>query len=210
MDDSWQWRYLRKPFEELNTEAILTVDSDHNVLFVNDAAAIHQITASREKFPKPIFYYEILDAFGRNIISTEGHEWKRHRKAMAPAFNEKNNRLFFEESVMQAQGMVRHWMRGGTAKSSRTLTTVPHDTMSITLHIISAIGFGVRLVWPEDTASDSDGSGLITFTNEPEHGHTMSFQESIKVVLEESLIIMLIPLKVLRKFCLPPKVKLIS
>ena len=32
--------------------------------------------------------YELLAAFGSNILVTEGDEWKRQRKIAAPAFSE--------------------------------------------------------------------------------------------------------------------------
>lgn len=199
-DTDWIWNSLRKPLDELGTEAILLVSSVHNVLFVSDASVIHQITSSRERFPKPTENYEVLNTFGRNIVTTEGPEWRRHRKAMAPGFNEPNNRLVFHETIMQAEGMVRHWMRGGSESSSKTIKSLPDDTMRITLYIITAIGFGVRLLWPGETSKESDGSGLITFPDEPADGHTMSFQASIKLVLEEAFLIVLLPLNVLSKY----------
>lgn len=199
-DSDWIWNSLRKPLDELGTEAILLVSSKVNVLFVSDASVIHQITSSREKFPKPTEDYEVVNTFGHNIVTTEGPEWRRHRKAMAPGFNEQNNRLVFHETVMQAEGMVRHWMRGGSATSSKTIESLPDDTMRITLYVITAIGFGVRLLWPGDTAKPDDGSGLIMFPDEPDGEHTMSFQASIKLVLEEAFLIVLLPLKVLSKF----------
>jgi cytochrome P450 len=37
--------------------------------------------------------------FGRNIVASEGDEWKRYRKVSAPAFSEKNNKLVWDETV---------------------------------------------------------------------------------------------------------------
>ena len=49
----------------------------------------HQdITSSRFRFPKATQIYEALNFYGRNIISTEGEEWKKYRKICAPAFND--------------------------------------------------------------------------------------------------------------------------
>ena len=42
----------------------------------------------RQKFPKPVYAYEVLNFYGNNIVTTEFHEWKRHRKIVAPAFGE--------------------------------------------------------------------------------------------------------------------------
>ena len=42
----------------------------------------------RQKFPKPVYSYRVLNFYGNNIVSAEFNEWKRHRKIVAPAFGE--------------------------------------------------------------------------------------------------------------------------
>lgn len=42
----------------------------------------------RARFAKPTELYDVLDLFGRNIVSTEGEEWRAHRKITAPSFTE--------------------------------------------------------------------------------------------------------------------------
>lgn len=202
-DTDWTYNHLNAPFERLGTDAILLVSSqpNGNSLFVNDASLIHQITSSREKFSKKTSDYRVLNAFGRNIVTTEGAEWRRHRKAMAPGFNESNNRLVFHETIMQCEGMIGHWMTGGKTGeegeyiSSKPIESLPDDTMRITLHIITAIGFGVRLLWPGVKAKgERDDSGLITYPDEPQNGHTMAFQASIKEVLEKIFLLLIFPM----------------
>ena len=51
------------------------------------------IFSSRQRFPKPLWVYEMLGFFGGNIVTTEFDEWKRHRKIAAPAFSEVMNRV---------------------------------------------------------------------------------------------------------------------
>jgi len=82
----------------------LTVSPGLNHAWVANAEAIRQITERRTSFPKPIATYKILDIFGRNVVTTEGIEWKAHRKLTSPSFNEKNNSLVFTEACSQAQG----------------------------------------------------------------------------------------------------------
>jgi hypothetical protein len=35
-----------------------------------------------------MFRYEVLTAFGPNIVASEGEEWKKYRGITAPAFSE--------------------------------------------------------------------------------------------------------------------------
>lgn len=169
------------------------------MIWIADADVIHQITTRQAAFPKPIKDYKVLDIYGRNVVTTEGPEWRMHRKATAPGFNEKNNSLVFTESVAQAQGMIRKWM-DGSETSSRTLNDVPADSMRVALHIISAMGFGVRLLWPGDVPSTEDkDSGLIHMADKPVGEHTMSFEKALASVLDDIFVLMLTPRWLLSK-----------
>jgi cytochrome P450 len=46
------------------------------------------ITTSRAKFPKDVDHYAVLATFGSNVVVSEGEEWKKYRKIVAPAFSE--------------------------------------------------------------------------------------------------------------------------
>lgn len=171
----------------------MTVSASKNVIFVASAEAIHQITQRREAFPKPLESYAILDIYGRNIISTEGSDWKMHRKVTAPGFNEKNNVLVFKESVAQAQGMVRRWI-GPEGKGNFTVADVAKDSMRVTLHIISRVGFGVELLWPGEKSKQKDKlTGIDYAGSVPPEGFTMTFEESLVCLLDNLIWVLLFP-----------------
>ena len=106
------------------------------VLYLADAAAIkvriqlgmklypdppptldnQEVTSSRAKFPKPVHLYTPLTVFGINIVASEGEEWKKFRKIVAPTFSEvrsehvrrlstlkrtfqRNNKLVWDETI---------------------------------------------------------------------------------------------------------------
>ena len=58
------------------------------------------IFSSRLKFPKPVEDYELLDFFGKNVLTAEFAEWKRHRKIAAPAFSEVRDHRLTMSSLM--------------------------------------------------------------------------------------------------------------
>ena len=47
-----------------------------------------EVTAYRARFPKPVHQYKGASIFGANIVASEGEEWKKYRKIVAPAFSE--------------------------------------------------------------------------------------------------------------------------
>ena len=51
----------------------------------------------------------VLDVYGRNVVTTEGQEWRLHRKVTSRPFSEKNNQLVHEETVRQTEQMMQAW-----------------------------------------------------------------------------------------------------
>ena len=140
----------------------------------------------------------MLDIFGRNVVTTEGHVWKAHRKIISPTFNEKNNSRVFEETIQQTQQMLEKWT-GPDGKGNRTLNEVPTDSMRLTLHIISKVGFGVRLLWPSaKKVNGADDYGLGSPT--PRNGHKMNFSDALTTLLERLLLVLVVPKAILSKF----------
>jgi cytochrome P450 len=188
----WPWQKLYDPFAK-HGDTFVTASPTGVLIWTAEPEAIHQITQRREAFPKPLESYKVLDIYGRNVISTEGTDWKMHRKVTSPGFNEKNNVLVFKESVAQTQGMLRKWM-GPDDKGNHTLTEVPMDSMRVTLHIISRIGFGVGLLWPQEEPSENDKKASLNYSShQPTEGFTMSFEDALSKLLENLLWVLLFP-----------------
>ncbi|KIJ53673.1 hypothetical protein M422DRAFT_154354, partial [Sphaerobolus stellatus SS14] len=60
---------------------------------------------------KPTEVYAILNVFGPNTVSTEGPEWKRHRRITAPTFSERNNKFVWDETLRVLDDMFDAWGR---------------------------------------------------------------------------------------------------
>jgi cytochrome P450 len=50
-----------------------------------------------------------LNIYGRNVVTTEGGDWRHHRKITSRPFSEKNNLLVHNESIRQANQMMKTW-----------------------------------------------------------------------------------------------------
>jgi len=162
-----------------------------NHAWVANAEAIRQITERRTSFPKPVETYKILDIFGRNVVTTEGIEWKTHRKITSPSFNEKNNSLVFAEACSQAQEMLKRW--SNAEQKGRKVDSVATDTMRFALYVISSVGFGVRLLWPgARTDGENSRHGIYSSDRAPE-GFSMSFEKSLTVLTGRIVWILLAP-----------------
>lgn len=197
LDPAWHYRENHKPFAKLG-DSFLVASPGGIALFTASAEAIHQITARREAFPKSTKEYQLLSQYGQNVLTTEGAIWRMHRKTSSASFNEKNAALVFSESIEQTQWLMRMWL-GADGKGNRTIKTMEHDIMALTLHIIGYVGFGLRLLWPgQELPPDTDPKLIKYSTLDPPEGHTLNFIDAVAKTLDHLLLLMLVPKSILR------------
>lgn len=163
-------------------------------MFVANAEAINQIALRRDHFLKHIDIYQILNQFGRNVLTVEGAAWRAHRRATAASFNERNAALVFRESVHQSLGLLRFWDDNRARSESPTLFTAQEDVMRLALNIIGYVGFGVRLPWPnEKTPDDLDPVSAKYGAAKPPPGFRSCFVEAMGILLDNILTLLLVP-----------------
>lgn len=112
------------------------------------------------------------------MLSSEGDNWKRHRKVVAPAFSEKSNALVWKESLKQASGMLKFWskLEGNSPEYMKVKDTAP-DTALMALHVISGAGFGVRQVWDDEDEKDLGIRTIPGFnTAKLRENHSLTFK----------------------------------
>jgi len=178
------WRFLRET-EEKYGDTFLTVSPVQIQLRTSNAELGTQITARRNDFVKLVDRFRVVDMFGKSILTVEGQEWKRHKKVTAPSFSEKSNRLVFEESLRQAEGMINYWSsQGSNTIKDIKIDDASTDAATLSFHVICAAGFGVPQLWPGETEEKLQGNGIPGFSYMlPGGRHKISLKESLGGVL---------------------------
>ncbi|KAJ4375240.1 hypothetical protein N0V83_002326 [Neocucurbitaria cava] len=198
----WGYRSGHKPFAQIGKDVFLVVSPTRIHGFVADAEAVTQITTRRNDFPKPLEMYGALDIYGKNLVSTEGADWRMHRKLAAPSFGEKNNELVFTESLHHAQSLLRLWT-GPDGHGNQTVIDPSAGAMNFALFVISSAGFDVRVVWPHeegDQASQRKSEGTSMFVgSEVPAGHQMTYREALSELLHNIMWTQVLPPKYLPK-----------
>lgn len=124
--------------------------------------------------------------FGRSILTSEGQEWKRHKKVVGPSFSEKSNKLVFEESLRQAEGLLHVWKEAdeqGEEKAFSVLDSA-EECAVLSLHVICAAGFGVPQLWPHQSEDILEGDVLGGFGGKRlMRGHTLSLKDGLQSLL---------------------------
>ncbi|KIP05981.1 hypothetical protein PHLGIDRAFT_107570 [Phlebiopsis gigantea 11061_1 CR5-6] len=161
------WKYKHAEYAELGYDILSSVAAFPRVntdIFVADAAVIKEITTNRSRFPKPVDIYKVISFFGDNIVGTEGDEWKRFRKIIAPSFSERNNRLVWDGTVKIMNDLFEAvW----GSKEEVTVDNSTDLTIPIALFIIGVAGFGRSMSWTDDVNPSSD--------------HTMPFKDALHI-----------------------------
>lgn len=68
------------------------------------------------------------------------------------------------------------------------------DVMRLTLHIISRVGFGVRLLWPgENPVKKENARDAVFSSSDPPEGHSMSYETSLDTLLGSLVWVILAP-----------------
>jgi cytochrome P450 len=170
-------------------------------LKTTNAELITQFASRRTDFTKPTGGYGLVDIFGKSILTQDGQEWRRHKKIVGPSFSEKSNRLVFEESLRQTEGMVNLWAtQGKNTKVELRVVNTAEDAATLSLHVICAAGFGVPQVWPNETEENLEEKGLQAFSKfKLTGGHTLSFKDALVSLLKHLLWFVLFSPSVLSK-----------
>lgn len=145
--------------------------------------------------------YGALDIYGKNLVSTEGPDWRMHRKLTAPSFGEKNNELVFKETLHHGSSLLGLWT-GPDGKGNETVQNPATATMSFALFVISSAGFDIRVKWPHEDKSralsvESDETKSMLVGTEKPAGHKMTYREAISELLHNIMWTQIIPPKYL-------------
>ncbi|KAK7033939.1 hypothetical protein VNI00_012566 [Paramarasmius palmivorus] len=146
------------------------------LISIADAAAAKEVLLARSRFPKQLEHYETLTFFGRNIIASEGEEWKKYRRIVAPAFSDRNSKLVWTETVDIMNDLFKNvWAKQPVIELEHALDI----TLPIALFVIGAAGFGRRISWNEDHVVPS--------------GHQLTFKQALHEVTTGVLVKLITP-----------------
>ncbi|KUJ09553.1 cytochrome P450 [Mollisia scopiformis] len=167
----WPLRFRHAPFAAFGTDTFLAVSPGGIILNTADADVVSQIAGRGDDFPKPIGIYRAVSIYGMNVVTSEGEEWRHHRRLTSPAFCESNNQLVWRETIDRTQAMLVLLL--GRYTSSKTVQHLADDVMRLSLEIIGNAALGQKILWP--TIED----GEEPETQHLKAGHTMTFSASL-------------------------------
>ncbi|KAF2821233.1 cytochrome P450 [Ophiobolus disseminans] len=145
-----------------------------------DSEAIHDMFNRRYDFIRPSENYKLLEVYGPCISTADLGNWPRHRKVLAAPFNESVMKFVWDESLSQAEQMIRSWTLSTTG-----IQSFSKDARTLSLNVLAATGF--RRSFSFQSASDEVGEGDAA----------ASYRDALSTVLDSAVLLMLIPYRYL-------------
>ncbi|OAP63844.1 hypothetical protein AYL99_03071 [Fonsecaea erecta] len=165
---------------EKGSPAFVLVTAGSNELSLMDPELATEVLKRIKDFPNTDIAGVILNIFGPSLITTNGENWARQRRLIAPNINEKISGLVFGESCRQAREMLDSYMHD--------LRGVTDDTMRgmkrVAINVLGAAGFGISQPWKEETSSRP-------------RGYRTTYMEATKAVVENVIEAAVLPAKLL-------------
>lgn len=178
---NFQWERRKTLYKQFNRDSISIVPylaGSARLWTANlDVARQVVVGGSQPVWIKPREYSRALLFWGMNLAGAEGGElWRRHRRIMGPAFNNKTYALVWNETLRVYKDMMVH--EGWESKSSIDVPVVQTYTFKLALFIIASCGFGLPFDWSEPPTGNDD---------------EMTIQEALRVVSETNFMYTMAP-----------------
>ncbi|GAA5870243.1 hypothetical protein JCM1840_001599 [Sporobolomyces johnsonii] len=118
-------------------------------VFVGEGPAMNLVNKDRQTFVKPREANPpVLSLYGPNLLTSEGADWRHHRKVSAPSFSEKNTAQVWETTMR----LVAEWQEKidkEQGKDGKTVVDKSEDVWAVlTLLVMGKAGFGIDFPWP--------------------------------------------------------------
>lgn len=180
--ENWNQYAKFSQHEALGTRAYWIIDDGNKELFLADPAAADDVLRRcRGEFTKNPKMYTMLDIFGRNVVTTNGKVWERHRRVTVPPFNERVSETVWEESGRQGSGARAKWLAisssGADGEGEGVVRSTQDDTTRIAFNVLSAAGYGLTFDF-----DDVEGQSGLSEADRAA-GHRMSYRESLFLLL---------------------------
>ena len=180
------WHFFDKANSHIQYGPVWALVTPRDIyVYVADPDAIHDIFRRRNDFRRPTKMYKLLEVYGPLISTAELTEWPRHRKVIATSFNESMMKFVWTESLEQARQMLETW----TSATGSIIPSVADDLRTVSVNVLASHGFhrSYKFRSSKDERSDQE----------------RSYRDSLEMVLDNSLFLMLIPYQYLTLFFLP-------
>ncbi|TLD09602.1 hypothetical protein PspLS_11726 [Pyricularia sp. CBS 133598] len=136
-------------------------------------------------FPKIGHYAKVLDVLGTSLVSSDGDDWTRHRKATVATLSDRTNGMVWSEAIRQTRQMMQHYEG---VSQGRILDAI-EDIRELYLHVFTRVCYGVAYDFKQPEQIPT--------------GYSLSYKTCLYTSIKGILMLRLIPWSIMRLPGLP-------
>ena len=167
-----------------------------NEVIIADPATCNDVMYHYKAWINDPDAFDLFTVFGRNILSSNGADWQRHRKITGGAFKEENTRAVWDASLRQAYAFSAI-VPPQVGQEGMTITRLSEHMQIVTMHVLSAAGFGKEYDFE---------SGFSV----KEEGHAMSYCQAMSIIAKNIMMTILFSALKVPRAILPPSLRELS
>ncbi|KAI1308544.1 putative cytochrome P450 [Xylaria venustula] len=157
-------------------------------LYVADPDAIVDVYSRWKDFVRPSHKYGMLAFYGPSVFTVGLDDWPRHRKAVAAPFSEDLMSLVWKKTLRHTQEMLEEW----TTKQQTGSLNLVADLRALTFNVLAATAF-----------QESRSSENPSLEPKGSETRTETYRDTLHVVLENAILLMLVPYRHLKGNLIP-------
>ncbi|KAG6807471.1 hypothetical protein H0H92_007349 [Tricholoma furcatifolium] len=182
---TWNWR--KTLYQRNDTFSVVPFLMGLPAIYTSNMDVFRQVLTgenSRTVWHKWDVTFSVLEKWGPNVLSLYGGEpWRRHRRAVGPAFNNDLHQEVWNETLITYRQMVED--EGWSNQNVIEIPGIQTYTTKLALLVMSKCGFGLQYDW-SSPPTDPDGN--------------MSIQESLRLLADTFMLDFVFPSWVLNHF----------
>ncbi|KAI0339034.1 cytochrome P450 [Trametopsis cervina] len=160
---TWEWRHTNYKSHTLPLAWLVPLLSGTPALYVGSHHTMQSLLLTHEpQMSKADEMQTAITVWGPNILSTSGSAWRRHRRAVGPAFAAPDtHRLVVAQTCALYDEMVS--ALGWREREEIIVEDMNKIMLKFALTIICRCGFGIPMPWSEEGSSydDEDAEGAM-------------------------------------------------
>ncbi|KAK2462367.1 hypothetical protein APHAL10511_005673 [Amanita phalloides] len=156
------WFERATMYKQFGTDTISIVPffSGSPMFYTRNVEVTRQIVSNgpRASFIKPLIGGNFFAYWGMNVFSANGETWRRHRRIVAPSFNNALYEHVFDESIVTYRDMIasEKWVN----KREMNIPVFQELVYKFALLVIMKCGFGVPFSWSTPPEANDGSTSL--------------------------------------------------
>ncbi|KAJ7759238.1 cytochrome P450 [Mycena metata] len=145
----WHWKWRNQVYQRFRSESLSIIPFlfGQPFLYTSSIEVANQILSSQgtQNFKKSAQFVTPVAQYGSNLFTSNGAEWRRHRRIMGPAFTNDTYSMVWDEtaSIYSEMCSAEGWDKLQTVN----IPVVNSLTMKVALTVLTRCAYGQHLPW---------------------------------------------------------------